>query len=78
MNLSSAFLFLLFVLAIVGLAQSNNQQAQESYVNAAICLLAVRSGLSPTRRSDLQMNTSLALGDQRLSTEPNTINQAIS
>ena len=29
MNLSSAFLFLLFVLAIVGLEQANNQQAQE-------------------------------------------------
>jgi hypothetical protein len=65
MNLSSAFLVLLFALAIAGIAQANDQQAQQSCVNAAICLLAVRSGLSPGRRSDLQVHyTSLALGDR--------------
>ena len=79
MNLSSSFLILLFALAIAGLAQANDQQAQQSCVNAAICLFAVRSGLSPWRRSDLQVHfTSLALGDRRGSIGSNTINQAIS
>ena len=66
MKLSSAFLVLLFAVATVGIAQANNQQAQQSCINAAICLLAVRSGLSPARRSDLQAHyTSSALGGQR-------------
>ena len=35
-------------------------------VNAATCLLAVRSGLSPGRKSDLQMHRTLsAFGDHR-------------
>ena len=78
MTLSSPFLALLFALAIAGIAQANDQQAQQSCVNAAICLLAVRSGSSPRRRSDLQVHyTSLALGDRRGSIGSNTINQAI-
>jgi hypothetical protein len=41
---------------------ANDQQTQQVCVNAAICLLAVRSGLSPDRRSDLQLHhTSLAV-----------------
>ena len=77
MNLSSAFLGLLFALATAGVAQANNQQTQQSCVNAAICLLAVRSGLSPQRRSDLQMSyTSLALGECR-SIGSATVNKAI-
>ena len=78
MTLSSVFFALLFALAIVGVAQANNQQAQQSCVNAAICLLAVRSGLSPGRRSAPQVHDSLALGDQRRPIGSNTINEAIS
>jgi hypothetical protein len=74
MNLSSAFIVSLFALAIVGLAQANNQQAQQSCVNAAICLLAIRSGLSPGRRSDL---TSFAWGNQCCPHASRTINQAV-
>jgi hypothetical protein len=66
MTISSALLALLFAPAIVGIAKTNDQQAQQSCVNAAICLLAVRSGSSPRRRSDLQVHyTALALGDRR-------------
>jgi hypothetical protein len=78
MNLNFAFLGLLFSLMIAGVAQANNQQAQQSWVNAAICLLAVRSGLSPERRSDLQVPyTSLALGDRCRSVESSAISQAV-
>jgi hypothetical protein len=66
MTFSSTFLALLFALAIVGVAQANNQRAQQSCINAAVCLLAVRSGFSPGRRSDLQVHyTSLSLGNRR-------------
>ena len=66
MTLSSAFLALLFALAIAGIARANDQQAQQSYVNAAICLLAVRSAASSRCRFDLQVHyTSLALGYRR-------------
>jgi len=66
MTFSSTFIAFLFALAIVGVAQANDQQAQRSYINAAVCLLAVRSGLSPGRRTDLQVHyTSLSLGDRR-------------
>ena len=66
MTVSSAFLALLFALAIAGIAQANDQQAQQLCVTAAICLLAVLSGSSPRRRSDLQVHyTSLALGYRR-------------
>jgi hypothetical protein len=75
-TLNSALVIFLFALTIAGVTHTNNQQVQQSCVNAAICLLAVRSGSSPRRRSDLQVHyTSLALGGQRLSTESNaTIN----
>jgi hypothetical protein len=61
MTLSSAFLALLFALGIAGITQANDQQAQQSCVNTAICLLAVRSGSLSRRRSDLQVHyTALA------------------
>ena len=64
MTLSSTVFFLLF--AIV-LTRADNQQIQQLCVNAALCLLAVRSGLSPGRKSDLQMHrTPSALGDYRV------------
>ena len=78
MNLSSAFLVLLFALAIAGLAHASNQQAQQSCVNATICLLAIRSGLSPGRRSDLQAHyISFAWGNQCWPLASRTINQAV-
>ena len=46
--------FALFALALIGVVRANDQQTQQACVNAAICLLAVRSGLSPDRRPDLQ------------------------
>jgi hypothetical protein len=72
MTIGSAFLALLFAFAIVAIAQSHAQQIQQSCINAAICLLAVRSGLSPQRRSDLQLlRTPLPLGDRRVLIESN-------
>jgi hypothetical protein len=64
MTLSSTVFFLLF--AIV-LTRADNQQIQQLCVDAATCLLAVRSGLSPGRKSDLQMHrTPSAFGDYRV------------
>jgi hypothetical protein len=63
MKLSSTVFFLLFAIA---LTRADNKQIQQLCVNAATCLLAVRSGLSPGRKSDLQMHrTPLAFGDHR-------------
>jgi hypothetical protein len=46
---------------------ANDQQAQQAFVNVAICLLAVRSG-SSTRRSDFQENhTSIAALERHIS-----------
>src|ERR1700730_4583154 len=44
--------FALFALALIGVVRANDQQTQQACVNAAICLLAVRSGLSPDRRPE--------------------------
>ena len=56
----------LFALALTGVVQANDQQTQQACMNAAICLLAVRSGMSPDRRSDLQARyTSLAFRECR-------------
>ena len=54
MTLSSALPIVLFALALTGVTRADNQPAQQSSVNAAICLLAVRSRSLPDRRSDLQ------------------------
>jgi hypothetical protein len=64
MKLSSTVFFLLFSIA---LTRVGNQQIQQSCVNAATCLLAVRSGLSPGRKSDLQTHrTHSPFGDYRV------------
>ena len=58
-----------FFLAICYRAKTraDNQQIQQLCVNAAGCLLAVRSGLSLGRKSDLQMHrTPSAFGDYRV------------
>jgi hypothetical protein len=79
MQLSSILLIFLFALALIGIARANNQQAQQSCVNAAICLLAVRSGLIAGRRSDLQTHyTSLAFCAQRGSLASVSTSPAIS
>jgi hypothetical protein len=79
MKLSSTLPILLLALALTGVARANNQQAQQSCVNAAICLLAVRSGLLPDRRSDLQArHTSLALCERRDLIGSDTVDLAIS
>jgi hypothetical protein len=54
MTLSSALPIVLFALALTGVTRADNQPAQQSSVNAAICLLAVRSRSLPDRRSNLQ------------------------
>jgi hypothetical protein len=54
MTCSSILPIVLFALALTGVVRANDQQTQQACVNAAICLLAVRSGLSPDRRPDLQ------------------------
>jgi hypothetical protein len=64
MKLSSTVFLFLFAIA---LTRADNQQIQQLCVNAATCLLAVRSGLSPGRKSDLQMHrTPSAFGDYRV------------
>ena len=64
MKLSSTVFLSLFAIA---LTRADNQQIQQLCVNAATCLLAVRSGLSPGRKSDLQMHrTPSAFGDCRV------------
>src|SRR3984893_15517526 len=54
MKLGSILPIVLFALALTGVVRANDQQTQQACVNAAICLLAVRSGVSSDRRSDLQ------------------------
>ena len=54
MTCSSILPIVLFALALTGVVRANDQQTQQACVNAAICLLAVRYGLSPDRRPDLQ------------------------
>jgi hypothetical protein len=62
MKCSSILPIVVFALALIGVVRANDQQTQQTCVNAAICLLAVRSGLSPDRRSDFQAHhTSLAV-----------------
>jgi hypothetical protein len=79
MQFSSILLIFLFALALTGIARANNQQAQQSCVNAAICLLAVRSGLIAGRRADLQGHyTSLAFCAQRGSLVSVSTSRAIS
>jgi hypothetical protein len=64
MKLSPTVFLLLFAIA---LTRAGNQQIQQSCVNAATCLLAFRSSLSPGRKSDLQMHrTHSAFGDYRV------------
>jgi hypothetical protein len=56
MKRSSILPVVLFASVLTGLVWANDQQTQQACVNAAICVLAVRSGLSPDRRSDLQLH----------------------
>ena len=56
MTCSSILPIVLFALALTGVVRANDQQTQQACVNAAICLLAVRSALSPDRRSDFQLH----------------------
>jgi hypothetical protein len=66
MRLSSTVSLLLLALALTGVMRADNQQIQQLCVNATTCLLAVRSGLSPGRKSDLQMHRTLsAFGGHR-------------
>ena len=67
MTLNSALSIVLFALALIGVTRADNQQAQQSSVNAAICLLAVRSRSLPDRRSDLQARHAHSVCCQRLS-----------
>jgi hypothetical protein len=44
------FIIGLFVLALAGVVQANDQQTQQACMNVATCLLAVKSGASVRRR----------------------------
>jgi hypothetical protein len=79
MTLSSALPIVLLALALTVVARADNQQAQQSCVNAAICLLAVRSRSLPDRRSDLQArHTALACSERRGLIGSDTVDPAIS
>jgi hypothetical protein len=56
MNFRSILPIAIFALGLTGVVRASDQQIQQACVNAAICLLAIRSGLSPHRRSDLQLH----------------------
>ena len=67
MKLGSALPMILFGLTLAGVVRANDQQAQQAFVNVAICLLAVRSG-SSRRQSDLQgKHTSIATFERHIS-----------
>ena len=79
MTLSSTLPIVLFALALTGVTRAENQQAQQSCVNVAICLLAVRSRSLPDRRSDLQARlTALACCERRGLIGSDTVDPAIS
>jgi hypothetical protein len=79
MTLSSALPIVLFALALIGVTRADNQPAQQSSVNAAICLLAVRSRSLRDRRSDLQArHTALACCERRGLIGSDTVDPAIS
>lgn len=65
--------------SLTGVARADNQQAQQSCVNAAICLLAVRSRSLRDRRSDLQArHTALACCERHGLIGSDTVDPAIS
>jgi hypothetical protein len=72
MKLSSTIVLSVFALALIGVTRADNQQIQQLCVNAASSLLAIRSGLSPDRKSGLRIHhTLLAFGDLRRSAASN-------
>ena len=56
MKLTAVLPFVAFVLALTAVVKTNDQQAQQGSINVAIGALAIRSGSSPNRRSDLQLH----------------------
>ena len=79
MTLSSALPIVLLALALTVVARADNQQAQQSCENAAICLLAVRSRSLRDRRSDLQArHTALACCERHGLIGSDTVDPAIS
>ena len=79
MTLNSALPFVLFALALIGVSRADNQQAQQSSVNAAICLLAVRSRSLPEGRSNLQARyTDLACCQRLYLIRSNAVDSTIS
>jgi hypothetical protein len=63
MKLSWTIIFFVFALALIGVARADNEQIQQLCVNAATCLLAIRSGSSPNRKSGLQMHRAFVAFD---------------
>jgi hypothetical protein len=61
MKLSSTSLIILFGFVLLLIGQTSDQQTQQSAMNAAMCALAIRSGLS-TRRSGIQLSQLCATG----------------
>jgi hypothetical protein len=79
MKLSSTLPVLLFALALTGVVRANNQQTQQSCVNTAICLLAVRSRLVPGQPSDLHARyISLVYCERRPLVGSETVDPAMS
>jgi hypothetical protein len=56
MKLTAMLPLVAFGLALTVVVKTNDQQAQQTFINAAIGALAVRAGSSPNRRSDLQLH----------------------
>jgi hypothetical protein len=56
MKLTAVLPLVAFGLALTAVGKTNDQQAQQTFVNAAIGALAIRAGSSPNRRTDLQLH----------------------
>jgi hypothetical protein len=56
MKLTAGLPLVALGLALTAVVITNDQQAQQTFINAAIGALAIRAGSSPNRRSDLQLH----------------------
>jgi hypothetical protein len=56
MKLTAVLPLVALSLALTAVVKTNDQQAQQTFINAAIGALAIRAGSSPNRRSDLQLH----------------------
>jgi hypothetical protein len=54
MTISTIVPTVLLALTLAGVVQAHDQQEQQTWMNAAVCMLAVRAGALSTRRTGLR------------------------